>query len=260
MRRDIEFDAEGLSLRGRLYLPDGPQPPVPTVVMGRGYSCVKEMFLDAYARTFVAAGLGVLVYDNPDVGNSDGTPREDVDPWGQIRDYRHAITYACSLPEVDGGRIGIWGTSHTGGHVLVVGAIDNRVKCVVSQVPVVSSWSAGEAPQTVAYVDKIGVARLLMIVEDNDTLAAVARARDIYDRALEPKKLVSFSGEHFDASVRDQEAAAAAALDWYLQHLSRPRANVMTEGISQHQTVPARRPHRDGRLGIEMLRNDAGLG
>jgi uncharacterized protein len=263
MRRDIEFDAEGLSLRGWLYLPDGPRPPVPTVVMGRGFSCVKEMFLDGYAKTFVAAGLGVLVYDNPDVGDSDGTPREDVDRWGQIRDYRHAISYASSLPEVDGSRIGIWGTSHTGGHVLVVGAIDNRVKCVVSQVPVVSSWSAGEAPQMVAvtsvdptelwgqnafesfqsaphwqsemtlhsiamfreqdtavYVEKIGFAPLLMIVEDDDTLAAVDRARDIYDRALEPKKLVSFSGEHFDASVRDQEAAAAAARDWYLQHLS----------------------------------------
>lgn len=265
MRRDIEFDAEGLSLRGRLYLPDGPPPPVPTVVMGRGFSCVEEMFLDAYATTFVAAGLGVLVYDNPDVGDSDGTPREEVDPWGEIRDYRHAITYACSLPEVDGSRIGIWGTSYTGGHVLVVGAIDNRVKCVVSQVPVVSGWSAGEAPQMVpvtsldptelcafpgrnafksfqgarrwksevtlrsiamfreqetsAYVDKMGRSPLLMIVEDNDTLAAVDQALDIYDRALEPKKLVSFSGEHFDASVRHQEAAAVAARDWYLQHL-----------------------------------------
>jgi hypothetical protein len=31
MRRDIEFDAEGLTLRGWLYLPDDPQAPVPTV-------------------------------------------------------------------------------------------------------------------------------------------------------------------------------------------------------------------------------------
>jgi fermentation-respiration switch protein FrsA (DUF1100 family) len=292
MRRDIEFDAEGLTLRGWLYLPDDPQAPVPTVVMAHGFSCVKEMFLDAYAKTFVAAGLGVLVYDNRNFGDSDGTPRQEVDPWGQIHDYRHAITYAASLPEVDASRIGIWGTSYTGGHVLVVGAIDKRVKCVVSQVPVVSGYRnahraiaedripdvlarfaadrqarfAGEAPQMVrvasldptelcafpgqnaydsfqgaprwknevtlrsiemfwehesaAYVDKIGPTPLLMIVEDHDTLAAVDQTLDIYNRALEPKKLVTFSGGHFDAYVRDQQATAAAARDWYLQHLS----------------------------------------
>jgi fermentation-respiration switch protein FrsA (DUF1100 family) len=73
--------------------------------------------------------------------------------------------------------------------------------------------------ETSAYVDKIGPTPLLMIVEDNDTLAAVDQALDIYNRALEPKKLVSFSGGHFDAYVRDQEAAAAAARDWYLRHL-----------------------------------------
>jgi len=55
-----------------------------------------------------------------------------------VRDYRHAITWACAQPEVDRGRIGVWGSSYSGGHVLVVGAIDRRVKCVVSQVPLVS--------------------------------------------------------------------------------------------------------------------------
>jgi len=32
-------------------------------------------------------------------------------------------------------RIGIWGSSYSGAHVLVVAAIDRRVKAVVSQVP-----------------------------------------------------------------------------------------------------------------------------
>jgi pimeloyl-ACP methyl ester carboxylesterase len=39
---------------------------------------------------------------------------------------------------VDAGRIGIWGTSYSGGHVLMVGAIDRRVKAVVCQVPMIS--------------------------------------------------------------------------------------------------------------------------
>ncbi|HEV3340066.1 MAG TPA: alpha/beta hydrolase [Pirellulales bacterium] len=141
MRKDVEFKTEdGLTLRGWHYVPTSDSGPFPTVVMAHGFSCVKEMFLDKYADVFVAAGLGVLVYDNRNFGDSDGLPRQEVDPWGQIRDYRHAITYAGTLPDVDSDRIGIWGTSYTGGHVLVVAAIDKRVKCVVSQVPVVSGY------------------------------------------------------------------------------------------------------------------------
>jgi fermentation-respiration switch protein FrsA (DUF1100 family) len=111
---------------------------VPTIVMAHGFSAVKEMYLDAFAEAFVQAGLGALVYDNRNFGASDGEPRQEIDPWAQVRDYRHAITYARTREEVDAERIGIWGSSYSGGHVLVVGAIDRRVKCVVSQVPLVS--------------------------------------------------------------------------------------------------------------------------
>jgi fermentation-respiration switch protein FrsA (DUF1100 family) len=140
MRRDIEFSAEGVTLRGWLYLPEGAAGPVPTVVMAHGLSAVKEMYLDRYAEVFADAGLGALVFDNRCLGASDGEPRQEVDPWLQVRDYRHAITYARTLPEVDRERIGVWGSSLSGGHALVVGAIDRRVKCVVSQVPVVSGY------------------------------------------------------------------------------------------------------------------------
>jgi dienelactone hydrolase len=43
MRQDIQFDAEGVTLRGWLYRPDQATGPVPTVVMAHGLSCVKEM-------------------------------------------------------------------------------------------------------------------------------------------------------------------------------------------------------------------------
>lgn len=106
--------------------------------MAHGFSAVKEMYLDRYAQVFSEAGLAVLVYDNRNFGASGGEPRQEIDPWAQVRDYRHAITYAQTLPEVDPNRVGVWGSSYSGGHVLVVGAIDRRVKCVVSQVPLVS--------------------------------------------------------------------------------------------------------------------------
>jgi hypothetical protein len=138
--RDIEFDAEGVTLRGWFYPAEGAADTAPTIVMAHGYSAVKEMYLDRYAEHFSGAGLNALVFDNRNFGDSDGTPRQEIDPWAQVRDYRTAITYATTLPETDGNRIGIWGSSYSGGHVLVVAAIDRRVKAVVSQVPLVSGY------------------------------------------------------------------------------------------------------------------------
>ena len=138
MRDDIEFNAEGVTLRGWLYTPDRATGPSPTIVMTHGFSAVKEMYLDRYAEVFANAGMAVLVFDNRNFGSSDGEPRQEIDPWAQVRDYRHAITYASTRSEVDPTRIGIWGSSYSGGHVLVVGAIDRRVRCVVAQVPLVS--------------------------------------------------------------------------------------------------------------------------
>src|SRR5215469_634375 len=138
MRHDIEFNAEGVILRGWLYVPEILPGATPAIVMAHGFSAVKEMYLDRYAEVFSAAGLAALVFDNRNFGASDGMPRQEIDPWQQVRDYRHAITWLRRQPQIDPHRIGVWGSSYSGGHVLVVGAIDRRVKCVVSQVPLAS--------------------------------------------------------------------------------------------------------------------------
>jgi dienelactone hydrolase len=62
MRQDIEFDAEGVTLRGWLYTPDDAGGAAPTVVMAHGFSAVKEMYLDRFAEAFAAEGLAALVY------------------------------------------------------------------------------------------------------------------------------------------------------------------------------------------------------
>jgi fermentation-respiration switch protein FrsA (DUF1100 family) len=152
-RRDIEFDAEGVALRGWFYPADGSADAAPTIVMAHGFSAVKEMYLDRYAEAFAAAGLNALVFDNRNFGASDGEPRQEIDPWAQVRDYRHAITYAGTVPEVDADRIGVWGSSYSGGHVLVVAAVDRRVKAVVSQVPLVSGHDNFRALVRADFID-----------------------------------------------------------------------------------------------------------
>jgi len=136
-RRDIAFNADGVTLRGWLYRPTGAAPP-PVVVMCHGYSAVKEQYLDRFAEAFAASGFAVLAYDNRNLGASDGEPRQELDPWAQLRDLRQAVSFARSLAELDATRIGLWGTSYSGGHAIVAAALDRAVRCVVAQVPFIS--------------------------------------------------------------------------------------------------------------------------
>ena len=82
--------------------------------------------------------LGTLKYDNRNFGNSEGTPRLEVDPDAQIRDMKNAITFVQGLDAVDSEKIGLWGTSLSGGVVLAVAGTDKRVACIVTQVPFIS--------------------------------------------------------------------------------------------------------------------------
>lgn len=140
MRQDISIRIGAIDLAAWLYLPKRPRPPV--VVMSHGFGAVKEMTLDRYAEVFCAAGLACLVYDHRNTGLSGGEPRGELDPWQQIHDMRDVVTFAAGRDDVDGRRIGLWGTSYSGGHVMVVGAVDRRVRCVVAQVPTISGYVA----------------------------------------------------------------------------------------------------------------------
>jgi cephalosporin-C deacetylase-like acetyl esterase len=137
--KDIEFStSDGVTLRGWLFTPASPSGKLPCLVMAHGWTALKEMDLDTFADYFTQnLNLACLVYDNRGFGSSDakvGEPRHEIIPSLQQSDYSDAITYAQTLPEVDPSRIGIWGSSYSGGHVLYVGAVDRRVKAVLSQV------------------------------------------------------------------------------------------------------------------------------
>ncbi|MEU1407930.1 CocE/NonD family hydrolase [Streptomyces sp. NPDC005728] len=98
------------------------------------------MALLRLAATFAGAGFVALDHDHRTFGASDGTPRQDIAPWKQIEDWRRAIAYLESRPEVDADRIGLWGSSYAGGHAIVLGATDRRLKAVVAQVPTISGF------------------------------------------------------------------------------------------------------------------------
>ena len=145
-REDVEFRAQGATLRGWFYPATGASGgdsggPKPCVVLQHGFAAVKEMWLDRYAEVFAAAGLNAFVYDHPGFGASDpvpGTPRQEIDPWQQVRFIQHAITYASARSDVDADRIGLWGSSYGAANAYVTAAIDRRVRAIVGQVPLVT--------------------------------------------------------------------------------------------------------------------------
>lgn len=136
-RQEVEFTAEdGTVLRGLLHVPL--RTSAPGIVMAHGFSGVKEQ-IDHYARAFAKAGFTVLNYDHRGFGASDGAPRQEVDPYRQLSDWRDAIIFLDGRPEADTSRgIGVWGTSFAGGLAMAVAANDPRVSCVVAQIPHVS--------------------------------------------------------------------------------------------------------------------------
>lgn len=138
-REEIEFLSEGVRIRGWYYKPAGPGPH-PAVALAGGWCYVRELVMPYYAEEFASRGIGALVFDYRNLGVSDGEPRQHLDPWMQIRDYENALSYLERRADVDSDRLGAWGISYSGGHVIILAAIDPRLKAIVSQIPVVDGY------------------------------------------------------------------------------------------------------------------------
>jgi len=140
-RADVSFMAGGERVAAWLYAPpvsaspaDG-TPRVPCVILAHGFGATRAAGLGAFAKRFAAAGYAALVFDYRHFGDSAGDPRQLLDIGRQHDDWRAAIAFARSLPEVDEDRIVAWGSSFAGGHVAVIASEDDRLAAAISQNP-----------------------------------------------------------------------------------------------------------------------------
>ena len=136
-----DFFSKEIRCDGDLYLPEGVNNP-PVVIMAHGLAALKAFRLPAFAERFVEKGMATFLFDYRTFGQSDGEPRHLVNPFHHVQDWLAAIAHVRNLPEVDSTRIALWGSSFSGGHVIVVAAKDAGIKAVVSQVPFVSGFSS----------------------------------------------------------------------------------------------------------------------
>lgn len=100
---------------------------------------MKEMNLDLIAEKFQTAGFASLVFDNRNFGASDGLPRQEANPNQQSLDYHEAVTFLVNTPEVDASKIATWGYSLSGSYAIKAGAIDRRIKAVITVCPMLST-------------------------------------------------------------------------------------------------------------------------
>ena len=131
----ITFFSEGFRLVGDLYKPDDDRAGERRagIVLCHGYTGVKDLYLPDNARVLVEAGYVVLAFDYKGWGESEG-PRTRLAPYSRVADVQAALTCLGAQAGVDESRLGIYGTSYGGATVVWTGAVDRRVRCIVSVV------------------------------------------------------------------------------------------------------------------------------
>jgi fermentation-respiration switch protein FrsA (DUF1100 family) len=70
------------------------------------------------------------------------------------------------------------------------------------------------------WISRVSPTPLMMIVGVNDAITLADIALAAYERALQPKKLVTIAGGHFDAYLKGFDDSSAAACAWFTEHLT----------------------------------------
>ena len=133
-RQELTFAVNGDICAAWLYRPTQEAHAAPIIVMAHGLSGTRRDRLGPFAERFAAAGFAALVFDHRGFGDSGGEP-DLFHPTRQLEDWRAAIGFARTLPDIDPDRVATFGSSMGGGNALAAAAQDRRVAAAISQVP-----------------------------------------------------------------------------------------------------------------------------
>lgn len=134
-RTRVTFISGGIVCVGYLYPARDMSKPSACAILGHGFGGTQEGSIAATAADFSDAGISAFTFDYRNFGESAGEPRQVININDQLEDWRNAIAYVRSLPEIDSNAIALWGSSLAGGHVIAVAAEDPQLAAVVSQIP-----------------------------------------------------------------------------------------------------------------------------
>ncbi|AZC90126.1 alpha/beta fold hydrolase [Pseudomonas carnis] len=116
----VEIPNPPLTLPGRVYWGAAVYP-APVVILCHGFCGIQEFLLPAFAQAFADAGVCAVTFDYRGFGASEGEPGR-LQPAAQVDGVLAVIEWVKRQPQYGAERIGLWGTSLGGCHVISAAA------------------------------------------------------------------------------------------------------------------------------------------
>ena len=135
MHHDVEFKSGNDTCAGRLYLPEDKHR-ARVIILAHGLCGTADTGLYEMADGFAQNGFHALAFDYRNFGKSGGTKRQYISVPMQRNDWQAAVDFVRNLEDIDAERVGLWGFSFSGGHVLYTACENACVGAVVAQAPI----------------------------------------------------------------------------------------------------------------------------
>ena len=139
------FKSNGAWCSATLYVPSECLQPPPAILMVHGWGGVQSTLLEPFQRRFNDAGFAVMTFDFCGWGESEGVPRNTINPWKRIKDVENALQHLKGSTQVDAQKLVLWGTSFGGGHVIDLAAAHPELLGAIAHVPLLDGLDAVKA-------------------------------------------------------------------------------------------------------------------
>ncbi len=247
LQKVVFLELEGITLRGRLYLPGGKARCVPAVCICHGIPSGKpadpnDGGYPLLAERICREGFASFIFNFRGTGDSGG----NFDILGWRRDLEVVIDYLSNFPEVDKSRLALLGFSGGAAVSVYAAAQDSRVSGVaacacpaeftffdevdgkrsivdhyrnigaIRDAGFPSSdedWFSGfSVIRPIEYIARIAPRPLLLVHGSEDETVDVSHACRLYGRAGEPRQMVIIDGAGH--RLRQNDEAMAAVIEW----------------------------------------------
>lgn len=159
--RTVNFENQGVTLSGTLFLPEGHDgSPLPTVVVTGAWTSVQEQMPANYAREMAGRGFAAFTFDFRGWGKSGDLPqnvRFKEDPAAKTSDIQAAFEFVATLPEVDRQHINGLGICASAGYMVDAVAGND----LVNRIGLVAPWLQNREIVEAVYGGAEGVASLI---------------------------------------------------------------------------------------------------
>jgi alpha-beta hydrolase superfamily lysophospholipase len=237
IKKNIDFQVEGLTLKGVLHLPETKNPPL--VVGSHGLegskSSAKQIVL---SRLLPERGIAFFRFDHRGCGESQGEFLRDTSLKKRTEDYINAVTTIQAL-NLTSKKLGLFGSSMGGstcinaweplenlginiyGGVLCSAPVQSRT---IENIPVQANGNRPALPLSFFKKNLLfnllektkAIHHLLLFHGDADEVVPVENGHAIYDMAQPPKKkIIHEKGDHQMTSKAHQAEFAAKSSDWF---------------------------------------------